>query len=111
MKERICKECGKVFATESKYQICCSHECYRKRHLRLQRESRERALLEREREKERRDAARRRREFFAARDAAFEKAGLPPTKIEIRDGKRIETRGRCPGGRANSLLTFVDRER
>ena len=111
MKERICKECGKVFATESKYQICCSHECYRKRHLRQMREHREYAQRLKALKLERLDKARRRREFFAARDAAFEKAGLPPPKIEIRDGKRIETRGRCPGGRANSLLTFVDRER
>lgn len=111
MKKFKCKECGKEFTSEKQYQVCCSHECYRKRHLRMQREHRERVRLELEREKERRAAELRRREFFAARDAAFEKAGLPPPKIEIRDGKRIETRGRCPGGRANSLLTFVDRER
>ena len=40
--------------------------------------------------------ARRRAAFFAARDAAFERAGLPIPKIEIRNGVRVETRGqRC----------------
>ena len=45
---------------------------------------------------ERAAKARRRAAFFAARDAAFERAGLPIPKIEIRNGVRVETRGqRC----------------
>ena len=111
MKKFKCKECGKEFTSEKQYQVCCSSTCYKKRYLRQMREAKAAKYACRKFEKERLDKARRRREFFAARDAAFEKAGLPPPKIEIRDGKRIETRGRCPGGRANSLLTFVDRER
>ena len=45
---------------------------------------------------EREEKARRRAAFFAARDRAFERAGLPVPKIEIRNGVRVETRGqRC----------------
>ena len=47
---------------------------------------------------ERRSKAERRAEFFAARDAAFEKAGLPVPRVVERDGMRIESRGTCPGG-------------
>ena len=43
------------------------------------------------------EKARRRAAFFAARDAAFERAGLPIPKIEIRNGVRVETRGRVCG--------------
>jgi len=49
---------------------------------------------------ERKEKARRRAEFFAARDAAFEKAGLPIPKIEERGGVRVERRGTCVGGAA-----------
>jgi len=42
--------------------------------------------------------AKRRAEFFAARDAAFERAGLPIPKISISSGGRIiERRGNCSG--------------
>lgn len=46
------------------------------------------------------EKARRREAFFAARDAAFEKAGLPTPKIEERGGVRVERRGTCVGGAA-----------
>ena len=42
--------------------------------------------------------AKRRAEFFAARDAAFERAGLPIPKISVCAGGRIiERRGNCAG--------------
>lgn len=42
--------------------------------------------------------AKRRAEFFAARDAAFERAGLPIPKISVCAGGRIiERRGNCSG--------------
>lgn len=44
--------------------------------------------------------ARRRAAFFAARDAAFEKAGQPVPRIEERGGVRVERRGTCVGGPA-----------
>ena len=46
---------------------------------------------------ERAAKARRRAAFFAARDAAFERAGLPIPKIVVRDGVRIENRGVVAG--------------
>lgn len=49
---------------------------------------------------ERAAKARRRAEFLAARDAAFERAGLPTPKIEERGGVRVERRGTCVGGAA-----------
>lgn len=49
---------------------------------------------------ERAARARRRAAFFAARDAAFEKAGLPIPRIEERGGVRVERRGTCVGGAA-----------
>jgi hypothetical protein len=49
---------------------------------------------------ERKEKARRRAEFFAARDRAFERAGLPIPKIEERGGVRVERRGTCVGGAA-----------
>lgn len=45
----------------------------------------------------RKEKARRRAAFFAARDAAFERAGLPIPKIEVRNGVRIESRGVIAG--------------
>lgn len=98
MHERVCPECGAAFVPRYGGQVCCSDECKaarRKRQAadryRFRDPQSERAFLE-----ERRAKARRRAEFFAARDAAFERAGLPIPKIEIRDGVRVETRGqRC----------------
>ena len=49
---------------------------------------------------ERKEKAGRRAEFFAACDAAFERAGLPIPKIEERNGVIIERRGTCVGGTA-----------
>ena len=46
---------------------------------------------------ERAAKARRRAAFFAARDADFERAGLPIPKIVVRNGVRIENRGVVAG--------------
>lgn len=56
--------------------------------------------------KERKEKERRRREFFAARDAAFERAGLPVPKIETRQDKIVESRGRIPGGTRVAFVKF-----
>jgi hypothetical protein len=100
MAVRICPECGAAFVPRYGGQACCSDECkaarrkmldavrYRFRDLQSESAFRE----------ERRAKARRRAEFFAARDAAFERAGLPIPKIEIRNGIIIERRGTVPAG-------------
>ena len=109
MHKRICPECDTEFAPRYGSQVCCSDECREARHRRIDRECRRRARgsieycdVEAERAQrmtfaeEREEKARRRAAFFAARDAAFERAGLPIPKIEIRNGVRVETRGqRC----------------
>ena len=92
MHTRVCPECGAAFVTRSGTQVCCSDKCKRVRHQRKTRESDARCLRKTKAD-EREERARRRAEFFAARDAAFERAGLPIPKIEIRNGVRIENRG------------------
>ena len=95
MHTRVCPECGAEFQPRYGSQVCCSEECKaaRKKMLDANRwrsrdQKTERAFME-----DRRAKARRRAAFFAARDAAFERAGLPVPKIEIRDGIRVEWRG------------------
>ncbi|MBQ3808604.1 MAG: hypothetical protein II840_11685 [Kiritimatiellae bacterium] len=103
MVEKICVECGAAFMPRHSNQVCCSDECKAARKKR-QDDNRyqfrdpksESAFRE-----ERRAKARRRAEFFAARDRAFERAGLPIPKIEER-GVVIERRGTCVGGAAFS---------
>ena len=111
MHTRVCPECGAEFQPRTGGQVCCSDKCRAARHRRIDRECRRRArgaidyckvecvrrvsLAE-----ERKAKARRRAAFFAARDAAFEKAGLPIPKIEERGGVRVERRGTCVGGAA-----------
>ena len=114
MHERTCPECGAAFEPRYGNQVCCSDECRKARHRRSDKESRRRArgskdkralkndevLIERVQRmtfaEERREKARRRAEFFAARDRAYARAGLPIPQIEIRDGIRVEWRGqRC----------------
>ena len=108
MHKRVCPECGAEFAPRYGSQVCCSDKCRTVRHQRIDRECRRRArgaidyckvecvrrvsLAE-----ERKAKVRRRAAFFAARDAAFERAGLPIPKIEIRNGVRIESRGVIAG--------------
>ena len=92
MHTRVCPECGAAFVPRSGTQVCCSDKCKRVRHQRKTRESDARCNRKTKAD-EREERARRRAEFFAARDAAFERAGLPIPKIEIRNGVRIENRG------------------
>ena len=88
-----CANCGEAFPVRNnpssiRQSLYCP-DCKSSRHAEIERESKHRrVMLKRNAEK-----ARRVREFLAARDAAFEKAGLPAAKIEVRDGKIIETRG------------------
>ena len=110
----VCPECGAEFLPRYGSQVCCSDECRASRHRRIDRECRRHArgsndkpVSERVQRKilaaERKEKARRRAEFFAARDAAFEKAGLPIPKIEERNGVRVENRGTIAwGGRTFS---------
>ena len=109
----VCPECGAEFMPRSGAQVCCSDECRAARHRRIDREcrriargsndrgSKDKRVSERVQRMtlaaERREKARRRAEFFAARDAAFEKAGQPIPKIEERGGVRVERRGTCVG--------------
>lgn len=92
MHTRVCPECGAAFMMRRGNHVCCSDKCKRVRHQRKTRESDARCLRKTKAD-EREERARRRAEFFAARDAAFERAGLPIPKIEIRNGVRIENRG------------------
>ena len=98
MTERICSECGAAFAPSLHYQVCCSDECKRIRKRRLTRERLPGYSARLSAAAERKEKAARRKAFFAARDAAFAKAGLPVPRIVIKDGRRIEYRGRCIGG-------------
>ena len=111
MNTRVCPVCDAAFVPRYGSQVCCSDKCRTERHRRLNRDCRRRARGSIDYCKvecvrrvslaaERKEKARRRAEFFAARDAAFEKAGQPLPKIEERGGVRIERRGTCVGGAA-----------
>jgi len=106
MHSRVCPECAAEFMPRYGGQVCCSEECRAARKKRLNKRHK-RACLARCAKKprqtaaaERKEKARRRAEFFAARDRAFERAGLPIPKIEERGGVRVERRGTCVGGAA-----------
>ena len=103
-----CKRCNEVFeienasARQSKYCPECRDEAYRE----AKREWRWGGLAAS------RDAvstkARERARFFAARDQAFERAGLPkPILTRASDGSRIENRGRIPGGNTTTPREFA----
>ena len=96
--DRTCPECGAAFVPLHGSQVCCSDECKAARKKML--DGNRHRFRESAFGKERRAKARRRAEFFAARDAAFERAGLPVPKIEERGGVRVERRGTCAGGTA-----------
>ncbi len=105
MHKRVCPECDTEFQPRYGNQVCCSDECKAARTKRLdvnRYRSRDQKTETAFREK-RKEKARRRAAFFAARDAAFERAGLPVPKIEVRNGVRIERRGTIAwGGRTFS---------
>ena len=102
MHERVCPECGAAFVPRYGGQVCCSDECKaaRRKRLAADRYRFRDQITEIAFREERKEKARRRAEFFAARDAAFERAGLPIPKIEERGGVRVERRGTCVGGTA-----------
>ena len=106
MNTRICPECGAEFRPLHGSQVCCSGKCQAARTNRLKKLQDAKRCLYRDQtteiafRKARREKARRRAAFFAARDAAFERAGLPIPKIEERGGVRVERRGTCVGGTA-----------
>ena len=105
MHERVCPECGAEFMPRYGGQVCCSDKCKaaRKKMLEANRNRSRDQKSEIAFREERRKKARRRAAFFAARDAAFERAGLPIPKIEVRNGVRIENRGTIAwGGRTLS---------
>ena len=105
MHSRVCPECGAAFVPRRSNQVCCSEECSKSRFARQIRANNARIAMKRRESRnvaaaERAKKAARRAEFFAARDAAFEKAGLPVPRIEERGGVRVERRGTCAGGTA-----------
>ena len=96
-KQRVCPECGAAFMPRNGQQVCCSDECKaaRKKMLDDNRYQFRDQKSESAFREERREKARRRAEFFAARDAI-----APKPKIEIieRNGIIIERRGTVPAG-------------
>ncbi len=131
MHKRVCPECGAAFMPRYGSQVCCGDECRAVRHQRIARECYRRARASKDRgskdkrvsedhevvvervqrmtlAEQRKEKARRRAEFFAARDAAFERAGLPIPKIVVRNGVRIENRGVVagrPSGRSSLQIS------
>ena len=128
MHSRVCPECGAAFVPRSGRDLCCSDACRAARKRRLDTEAHRRlrgsknksvykddaVVVERVQRmtlaEEREEKARRRAAFFAARDAAFERAGLPIPKIEVRDGVRYESRGQCSIAPHFSPLVAVHRK-
>jgi hypothetical protein len=92
---RVCLECGTSFEPRRKNQVCCCAACAKVRAHRQAADAQ--AATPSALKAERAAKARRRAAFFAARDAAFARAGLPVPKIEIRNGVRIESRGVIAG--------------
>lgn len=103
MREKICPECGAAFVPRKGSQVCCSDKCQAARRKQLRNRQKQASLARCTKKQrmtlaeEREEKARRRAAFFAARDAAFERAGLPIPKIEVRNGVRIESRGVVAG--------------
>ncbi len=100
MTERTCPECGKVFAPTCGQQVCCSDACKRERQQRLVRERADRDLKAAriKAEAKRKVEERREREIRQRRRDLEWSALHTPVKVEVRDGVRIETRGRCAWG-------------
>ena len=98
---RYCADCGEVFTydTRSHRRSTLCPECSKGV---APGEPNYKSLQQLQRE--RRMKAARRKAFFAARDAAFAKAGLPVPRIVAKDGGRIEYRGRCIGGYGPSCV-------
>ena len=98
---RVCPECGTTFEPRRKNQACCCAACAEVHAHRQAADSK--TVTPSALKAEKAAKARRRAAFFAARDAAFERAGLPIPKIVVRNGVRIENRGTIAwGGRTFS---------
>lgn len=100
--ERKCIECGAAFMPATHMQVLCSADCRRERRIRLARDreaERNTKVARQTAAAKRKEKARRRAEFFAARDAAFERLGLPPPRIVERNGTRVAFRGYGFGSR------------
>ena len=85
---KACINCGQTFPVRKRYRYNTKYcpECTPARSVEMYVSRKSRAI------------AKRRAEFFAARDAAFERAGLPIPKISVCAGGRIiERRGNCSG--------------
>ena len=85
---KTCGICGRTFPVRKCYTSVTKYcpECTPARSVEMYVSRKSRAI------------AKRRAEFFAARDAAFERAGLPIPKISVCAGGRIiERRGNCAG--------------
>ena len=91
--DRTCPECGAEFRPLHGSQVCCSDECKAARKKML--DGNRHRFRESAFRKERREKARRRAEFFAARDALCPK---PRTEVIERNGILIERRGTVPAG-------------
>lgn len=87
---RVCPECDTVFEPKRKNQTCCCTACAKVH-------AHPKAATPAALRAEKAVKARRRAAFFAARDRAFERAGLPIPKIEVRNGVRFESRGTIAG--------------
>ena len=99
MGKRICPGCGGEFTPNHGSQRYCSDNC--RRNAEAARLAARDCEFDKARRKERRERERRRAEFFAARDAAFARIGLPPPRItENADGSHTQWRGCGFGSRA-----------
>ena len=99
MEKRICPECGAEFSPNHSAQRYCSDNC--SCNAKAGRKAARDHQFDKALRKERRERERRRAEFFAAREAAFAKIGLPPPRITVNaDGTRTEHRGHGFGSRA-----------
>lgn len=106
-----CERCGEAFEVtrNNATRINLCPEC---RRIAARKKARERYHGQRAAIRDRDEArakAKERARFFAARDRAFERAGLPkPVVVKASDGSLIERRGRCGGG--SRLGCFGDAE-
>ena len=100
MTERTCPECSAAFMPRYGSQVCCSDNCKSIRQQRLERERADRNLeaARIKAEAKRKVEERRAREFRQRRRDLEWSALHTPVKVEVRDGVRIETRGRCAWG-------------
>ena len=106
MYDRVCPECGKVFSSICKQQVCCSDECKFRRKKRQTREAQKYRdhTFEHARSKNKKRQAAERQICRARRDLEWNAMHTPVTVI-MQGGIRIERRGTVPaGGRAVSVI-------